>query len=253
MLLDGGEYKESLDHVVKIISSARSNAVQKASAEMIRMYWLVGNELVARSEWGNKYIETLSRDIRAAFPGIKGFSVRSLKYMAKFAREVDSELCNSYCTIPWGHVVKLLDKTKLEFASSRYCSICLAPTNLSLRFSSRHSIGALDRSARLVRLAPRHNQRHHSPRCSYRKTEWLRTACLTCVTQADYRLAYILDKSAIGEKVCRPLHELRQADGGARERRQLRLHLREVGKIDSTEPLRQGALNMDGVLAAPPY
>lgn len=111
MLLNGGEYKESLDHVVKIIFSARSNAVQKASAEMISMYWLVGNELAARSEWGNKYIETLSRDIRAAFPGIKGFSVRRLKYMAKIAREVDSELCNSYCTIPWGHVVKLLDKT----------------------------------------------------------------------------------------------------------------------------------------------
>lgn len=97
--------------MVKISSSARSNAVQKASAEMIRMYWLVGNELAARSEWGNKYIETLSKDIRAAFPGIKGFSVRSLKYMAKFAREVDSELCNSYCTIPWGHVLKPLDKT----------------------------------------------------------------------------------------------------------------------------------------------
>lgn len=111
MLLNTGEYKEALDHVVEIISSARSNAAQKASAEMIRMYWLIGNELVARSEWGNKYIETLSKDIRAAFPGIKGFSVRSLKYMAKFAREVDSELCNSYCTIPWGHVVKLLDKT----------------------------------------------------------------------------------------------------------------------------------------------
>lgn len=73
MLLNTGEYKESLGHAVKIISSARSNAAQKASAEMIRMYWLVGNELVARSEWGNKYIETLSRDIRAAFPGIKGF------------------------------------------------------------------------------------------------------------------------------------------------------------------------------------
>lgn len=43
----------------------------------------------------------------------------------------------------------------------------------------------------------------YSPRCSYRKTEWLRTACLACGTQADYRLAYILDKNAIGEKVCR--------------------------------------------------
>lgn len=78
---------------------------------MIRMYWLIGNELVERSEWGNKYIKALSKDIRAAFSGIRGFSVRSLKYMAKFAREVDSKLCNSYCTIPWGHVVKLLDKT----------------------------------------------------------------------------------------------------------------------------------------------
>ena len=111
MLLNTDEYKESFGRVVKVISSARSNAAQKASAEMIRMYWLIGNELVASSELGNKYIETLSKDIRAAFPGIRGFSVRSLKYMAKFAREVDSELCNSYCTIPWGHVAKLLDKT----------------------------------------------------------------------------------------------------------------------------------------------
>lgn len=111
MLLNTGEYKESLGRVVKAISSARPNAAQKASAEMIRMYWLIGNELVARSEWGNKYIETMSKDIRAASSGIRGFSVRSLKYMAKFAREVDSELCNSYCAIPWGHVVKLLDKT----------------------------------------------------------------------------------------------------------------------------------------------
>ena len=65
-----------------------------------------------RSEWGNKFIETLSHDIRTAFPGVTGFSVRSLKYMAKFAREVDEELCNSYCAIPWGHIVKLLDKTE---------------------------------------------------------------------------------------------------------------------------------------------
>ena len=45
--------------------------------------------------------------------------------------------------------------------------------------------------------------REYSPRCSYRKTEWPRTSCLASGTQADYRLAYILDKNAIGEKVCR--------------------------------------------------
>lgn len=112
MLMSNKEYKETLNHIVGIVNQSRSNAVQKASAEMVRMYWLIGAEIVERSTWGNKFVETLSHDIRCAFPGIKGFSVRSLKYMAKFAREVDTQLCNSYCTIPWGHIVKLLDKTE---------------------------------------------------------------------------------------------------------------------------------------------
>ena len=111
MLMNTPEYKDAFERIVDIVSAARASAVQKASAELVRMYWSIGCELNARSEWGNKFIETLSRDIRAAFPGVRGFSVRSLKYMAKFAREVDSKLCNSYCTIPWGHIVKLLDKT----------------------------------------------------------------------------------------------------------------------------------------------
>lgn len=112
MLMNTSEYKDTLDRVVAIVGQSRANVVQKASAEMVHMYWLVGREVVERSEWGNKFVETLSNDIRTAFPGVKGFSVRSLKYMAKFAREVDSQLCNSYCTIPWGHIVKLLDKTE---------------------------------------------------------------------------------------------------------------------------------------------
>lgn len=104
MPMNTNEYQDVLDHVVTIVKQARTNAVQKASAEMVRMYWLIGNQIVERSEWGNKFVDTLSRDIRAAFPGVKGFSPRSLKYMAKFAREVDSQLCSSYCTIPWGHI-----------------------------------------------------------------------------------------------------------------------------------------------------
>ena len=111
MLVNTPGYRDALERVVSIIGRSRARAVQKASAEMVRMYWLVGNVLNERSEWGNKFIETLSHDIRTAFPGVKGFSVRSLKYMAKFAREVDEELCSSCCTIPWGHIMLLLDRT----------------------------------------------------------------------------------------------------------------------------------------------
>lgn len=100
MLMNTAEYKGAFERVVNIVSIARANAAQKASAELVRMCWNIGCKLNARAEWGNKFIETLLRDIRAAFFDVKGFSVRSLKYMAKFVREVDSKLCNSCCTIP---------------------------------------------------------------------------------------------------------------------------------------------------------
>lgn len=112
MLANSNEYKRSLKRIVGIISSARSTAVQKASAEMVRMYWETGGVINENVEYGTAFIESLSHDIRDAFPGIKGFSVRSLRYMAKFAREVDAQSCSNYCRIPWGHIMKLLDKTK---------------------------------------------------------------------------------------------------------------------------------------------
>lgn len=112
MLMNNGEYRDSLDRIVSIITDARMRALQGANAEVVRMHWLVGGELNERSEWGNKYIDTLSKDIRTTFPGIKGFSARSMKYMAKFNREVSYQLCSSCCTIPWGHIMVLLDKTE---------------------------------------------------------------------------------------------------------------------------------------------
>lgn len=112
MLVNDNNYKEALNRIVSIISTARARAVQQASATMVRMYWEIGVSLNERNEWGAKVIDTLSHDIRTAFPGIRGFSPRSLKYMQKFAREVDANLCSSCCTIPWGHVMLLLDKTE---------------------------------------------------------------------------------------------------------------------------------------------
>lgn len=112
MLANGNDYKEALDQIVSIVSAARTQAVQQTSAVMVRMYWETGAVLNESREYGTTFIDSLSKDIRGAFPGIKGFSSRSLRYMAKFAREADSEFCNSCCKIPWGHVVLLLNKTE---------------------------------------------------------------------------------------------------------------------------------------------
>lgn len=111
MLANNDEYLNVLGRITKEIPESQNRAVQSANAELISLYWRVGCAIDERSLWGNRYLETLSLDIRTAFPGIKGFSVRNMKYMVKFAREVDGQLCNSCCTIPWGHLTHLLDKT----------------------------------------------------------------------------------------------------------------------------------------------
>ena len=38
-------------------------------------------------QWGNKFIDNLSMDLKMEFPEVKGFSIRNLKYMRKFAEE----------------------------------------------------------------------------------------------------------------------------------------------------------------------
>lgn len=73
MLMNTSEYKDTLDRVVAIVEDARARAVQSANAELVKMYWNIGVEINAHTEWGNKYIDSLSRDIRTAFPQIKGF------------------------------------------------------------------------------------------------------------------------------------------------------------------------------------
>ena len=43
---------------------------------------------------GNRFIDSLSGDIRLAYPGIRGFSVCNLKYMLRLASESTSNLCS---------------------------------------------------------------------------------------------------------------------------------------------------------------
>lgn len=59
-------------------------------------------------------IDNLSYDIQIAFPDRKGYSVRNLKYMAKFAaRFSDRKIVQEVLAqITWYHNIALMDKVK---------------------------------------------------------------------------------------------------------------------------------------------
>lgn len=52
---------------------------------MILLYHSIGEVINSHKVWGNKFIGSLAKDSKLTFPDAKGYSVRNLRYMAKFA------------------------------------------------------------------------------------------------------------------------------------------------------------------------
>ena len=89
----------------------------RQSRELVLLYWQIGSDILTRQErqsWGAKVIDRLSSDLIREFPELKGFSVRNLKYMRKFARVWrDSAIVQELLAqITWYHHIALLDKVK---------------------------------------------------------------------------------------------------------------------------------------------
>lgn len=114
MLINNSEYLGIISEVKSQIQTARHKAVLGANKELICLYWNIGKIINENKSWGNKFIENLARDIKLEFPSATGYSVRNLKYMAKFQTEYnDFEIVpTTLAQLPWSHNRMLLDKLK---------------------------------------------------------------------------------------------------------------------------------------------
>jgi len=107
------------------IVAARQRAALAANAELIGLYRQIGHEILERQAaqgWGSKVIERLARDLRAAFPDMKGLSRANLLYMRAFAEAWPDEAIvqQTVGQLPWGHNVLLLTRVKDRDLRLRY-------------------------------------------------------------------------------------------------------------------------------------
>lgn len=114
MLINNNEYLSIINKIKSEIKKAQHKAILSANAELITLYWNIGNIINAYSTWGNKFVENLSRDIKLEFSDTTGYSIRNLKYMAKFAKIYpDFEFVQTVSAqLTWSHNIALLDKLK---------------------------------------------------------------------------------------------------------------------------------------------
>ncbi len=134
-------YNGLLAEIKNRIAQAQMRALLAANAEMIQLYWQIGQLLAERQfqeGWGKAVIPRLAQDIKNELPEIKGFSARNLGRMVTFAvtypqpgtilPQAVAKLpddSNSPQTIekaafadsllwqlPWGHHALLMEKVK---------------------------------------------------------------------------------------------------------------------------------------------
>lgn len=111
------DYEELLESLKKKVALSQHSAIRFVNRELILLYYAIGTEILTRQEkhgWGAKVIDRLSCDLSSAFPELKGFSPRNLKYMRLFAESYqDLTIVQQVAAqLPWFHLVKLMDKIK---------------------------------------------------------------------------------------------------------------------------------------------
>src|ERR1051326_6747070 len=115
-------YAQFLADLKSRIQAAQLRASLAVNHELVLLYWQMGRDILERQRresWGAKVIDRLAADLKRAFPDMKGFSPRNLKYMRAFADAWPDEpfVQAGLAQITWYH--KPANLAKLAAADDR--------------------------------------------------------------------------------------------------------------------------------------
>lgn len=115
-------YKAFIAGLKNKIRTSQLKAVISVNRELILLYWEIGRAIVEKKEqegWGSKVLERVAKDLQNEFPGVEGFSRSNIFYIRSFyaAYAKVQQLVGQFdelpiFSIPWGHNVLLIQKTK---------------------------------------------------------------------------------------------------------------------------------------------
>ena len=117
------------DEIISIIDNARTRALKAVNAELIQMYWNVGEYLsllCANSGFGDKVIDEVAAYIAKSNPGVKGFNRRGLYRMKQFYETYkDDEFVTPLVTqISWTNHLLIMSGSKSAEERHFYMTLC---------------------------------------------------------------------------------------------------------------------------------
>ncbi|MFW5727362.1 MAG: PDDEXK nuclease domain-containing protein [Spirochaetia bacterium] len=112
-----GDYPRLLAEIKERVRSSQYEALKAVNKELVGLYWDIGQMIVERqadAQHGSAIAEQLSKDLRAEFPGISGFSRRNIFYMREFYLLYydDERVQPLVAQIGWTHNLVILQRCK---------------------------------------------------------------------------------------------------------------------------------------------
>ncbi len=125
-----GGYAAFLADLKGRVERERLRVVVAANSALVLLYWDLGKAILDRQAvegWGAKVIDRLATDLAEAYPNMKGFSPRNLLFMRSFAEAYpDHEQVKQLVSLlPWGHVIRLLQRIKAPGIRDWYAQAAL--------------------------------------------------------------------------------------------------------------------------------
>lgn len=103
--------------IIQIIRQSRSDAIRIVNAELINLYWNIGEYITMKlllAEWGDSVVTELAKYIQQNEPDIKGFSDKNLWRMKQFYETYKDypKISTLLREISWSHNLAIFSRCK---------------------------------------------------------------------------------------------------------------------------------------------
>jgi len=155
------------DEVLELIEAARRRAYQSVNAELVTLYWQVGEYIskkIESAEWGDGVVDELAATIARQYPGMRGYTRRNLFRMRQFveAYRGQKKVSALLTQLPWTHHLLILGQAKLPEEREYYMLAALKGSwtsrelerQLATRAYRRRSLSSEKVSAALAQTHP---------------------------------------------------------------------------------------------------
>ncbi len=105
------------DDIILLIKQSRTNAIRAVNAELVNMYWNIGEYISRKLElavWGESVVTELANHIRRNEPDLKGFSDKNLWRMKQFYEvyKDSPKLSTLLRELSWSHNLAIFSRCK---------------------------------------------------------------------------------------------------------------------------------------------